>query len=51
MSITKKLVQSRSEVQLSDKRPFSERMEAPNQLQGIFFSLGLTLNLELRAIL
>ena len=32
-------------------KPFSERMEAHGQLPGICLSLGLTISLELRAIL
>ena len=42
------LIQSGNEAQLSAENPFSGRMEAPGQLPGNLFSLGLKLNLVLR---
>ena len=33
-SVTRKLIQSRTEAQLSAKNPFSRRMEAPSELPG-----------------
>ena len=44
--VTRKLILSGTEAQLSVERPFSGRMEAPGQLSGNCFNLGLKLSLS-----